>query len=307
MKNRQLTLSVSSILRFAHNMNLKKAQKEFVQDLYDRKKSSLTASAYTKDLDQLIKYLFERGITAVEEVLPQHLEDFLQNLYDSKKLSPKSVSRKINSIKSFSNFLLTKNYLNKNPAKDIKHPQLETKTPKIFSKTECLALRECARKDPKTHAMVELMLQTGIRISELAGMEVVHLDLGEPATVFIPKRESQKERVIPLNNKAKETLKEFLEIGRQVESPFLFTTKSGKAILIRNIRSSMERLFKRAGLKGAKVNDFRHTFTGRQLAMGVSLQTVCRVAGHKTLTTTEKYLKYMDIKKPGNKEVLEEL
>jgi len=288
-------------------INLKKAQKEFVQDLYDRKKSSLTASAYAKDLDQLITYLFERDITAVEEVLPQHLEDFLQNLYDSKKLSPKSVSRKINSTKSFSTFLLARSYVNKNLAKSLKHPQLETKAPNIFSKTECLALRECARKDLKTRAIVELMLQTGIRISELAGMEVAHLDLGEPATVFIPKKESQKERVIPLNNKAKEALKEFLEVERQIESPFLFTTKSGKAILIRNIRSSMERLFRRAGLKSAKVNDFRHTFTGHQLAMGVSLQTVCRVAGHKTLTTTEKYLKYMDIKKSGNKEILEEL
>lgn len=287
--------------------NLTKAQKEFVQDLHDRKKSSLTASAYSKDLDQLITYLFEHGITAVEDVSAQQLEEFLQNLYDAKKLSPKSVSRKINSIKSFSNFLLEKNLVTINLAKAIKHPQLETKAPKIFSKTECMALRECARKDCKTQAIVELMLQTGIRISELAGMETAHLDLGEPATVFIPKKESQKERVIPLNKKAVSALKEFLEVERQIESRFLFTTKSGKAILIRNIRSSMERLFKRAGLEGAKVNDFRHTFTGHQLAMGVSLQTVCRVAGHKTLTTTEKYLKYMDIKKPGNKEALEEL
>lgn len=288
-------------------MNLKKAQKEFVQDLYDRKKSSLTASAYSKDLDQLIKYLFERDITAVEEVLPQHLEDFLQSLYTAKKLSPKSVSRKINSIKSFYKYLNTQGYIPQNVAQGLIHPQLETKTPKIFGRTEILALRECARKDPKTHAMVELMLQTGIRISELSGMETAHLDLGEPAKLFVPQRESQRERIIPLNNKAKEALQVFLGIERQIESPHLFTTKSGKAILIRNIRSSMERLFKHAGLKGAKVNDFRHTFTGHQLAMGVSLQTVCRVAGHKTLTTTEKYLKYMDIKKPGNKEVLEEL
>ena len=287
--------------------NLKKAQKEFVQDLYDRKKSSLTASAYTKDLDQLLKYLFDCGVTAAEEMSSQHLEEFLQNLYDAKKLSPKSISRKINSIKSFSAFLVARSYLDTNLAKDIKHPQLITKAPKIFSKTECLALREVARKDPKTLAMVELMLQTGIRISELAGLEVDHLDLGKLSTLFIPQRESQKERVIPLNNKAREALQKFIETERQIDSTFLFTTRSGKAILIRNIRSSMERLFKRAGLKGSKVNDFRHTFTGQQLAMGVSLQTICRVAGHKTLTTTEKYLKYMGIKKSGTKEVLEEL
>ena len=289
-------------------MNLKKAQKEFVQDLYNKKRSSLTALAYTKDLDQLVTHLFKQDITAVEDVLPRHLEDFLQNLYDSKKLSLKSVSRKINSIKSFCKYLYVRGYTQQNVAQGLKHPHLESKTPKIFGKTECLAIRECARKDLKTRAMVELMLQTGIRISELAGMEVAHVDLGEPATVFIPKKESQKERIIPLNNRAKGILKEYLETGRQIESRFLFTTKSGKAMLIRNIRSSMGRLFKRAGLKRAKVNDFRHTFIRHQLAMGVSLQTVCRVAGHKTLNTTEKYLKYTDIiKEPGTKEVLGEL
>ena len=288
-------------------INLTRAQKEFVQDLHDSKKSSLTASAYSKDLDQLIKYLFNRGITAVEEVQPKHLEDFFQSLYDANQLSPKSVSRKINSIKSFFRYLASKGYAPQNMAQSLKHPQLETKTPKIFSKTECLALREAARKDLKTHTMVELMLQTGIRISELAGMEVTHVTLEEPATVFIPKKESQKERIIPLNSKAKSALADFLAAEERIESPFLFATKSGKAILIRNIRSSMERLFHRAGLRDAKVNDFRHTFTGHQLAMGVSVQTVCRVAGHKTITTTEKYLKYMEISKPGVKEVLEEI
>lgn len=287
--------------------NLKRVQKEFVQNLYDTKKSGLTALAYSKDLDQLISHLFSTGITAVEEMSPQHLEDFLRNLYSTSKLSLKSVSRKINSIRSFCGYMHTKGYTPQNLAKDIKHPKLETKAPKIFSKTECLALRESARKDLKTRAMVELMLQTGIRISELAAIEVSHVDLGDPATIFIPKKESQKERVIPLNSRIKDVLKEFVELGQRIESQFLFSTKSGRAILIRNIRSSMERLFKRAGIKDAKVNDFRHTFTGHQLAMGVSLQTVCRVTGHKTLTTTEKYLKYMDIKKPGTKEVLEEL
>jgi len=288
-------------------LNLTKAQKNFVQDLYDRKKSGLTAAAYAKDLDQLISYLCDYGVTAVGEVTPEHLEKYLLHLYDVKKLSPKSVSRKINSIKSFYKYLTAQGHATHNIANGLKHPKLETKTPNIFGTTECLALRECARKDPKTLAMVELLLQTGIRISELSSMEIGHLDLGEPATVFIPKKESQKERVIPLNNKAKQALQNFLELDRQVPSPFLFATKSGKAILIRNIRSSLDRLFHRAGLRGAKVNDFRHTFTGHQLALGVSLQTVCRVAGHKTLTTTEKYLKYMAIKKPGTKERLEEL
>jgi site-specific recombinase XerD len=288
-------------------MNLKKAQKDFMQNLRDNNRSSATVAAYNKDLDQLVKHLLERSVTSVDEVDIKHLDGFIKELYDAFNLTHKSVSRKINSIKSFYKYLTAQGYITKNPADELKHPKLEPKTPKIFSKVEYMALREVSRKDLKSYAIVELLLQTGIRISELSLLEVAHLDLGESATLFIPKRESQKERIIPLNARARETVKKYLDERMQKDSPYLFSTKSGKAMLIRNIRSSIDRIFKRAGLENAKVNDFRHTFTAHQLMMGVSIQTVCRVAGHKTMATTQKYLKYVNIDKAGKKEVLEEL
>lgn len=286
-------------------VNLKKAQKEFVLNLQSRNKSSATVLAYSKDLDQLIDHLLKQGITAVDEVLESHLDDFIKSM-EKTGLTQKSISRKINSIKSFYKYLVNAGHASKNPSTSLKHPQLEAKEPKIMSKMEFMALREVARRDIRSFAMVELLLQTGIRISELSNLEVSHLDLGESTTLFIPKRESQKERIIPLNKRAKEVLQNYLS-ERQNDSRFLFATKSGKAMLIRNIRASMGRLFKHADLKDVTVNDLRHTFTAHQLMMGVSVNTVCRVAGHKTLATTQKYLKYLKMDKAGNKEVLEEL
>lgn len=283
-----------------------KAHKDFVQHLHDGGKSTSTILAYSKDLDQLTKHLFDKGITAVDEITSQHLTDFIQGLTDAGKLTQKSVSRKINSIKSFYRYLAVTGLADKNVSSVLVHPKLEAKDPKIMSLVEYMALREVARRDTKLYTMVEVLLQTGIRISELSGLEVAHLDLTESATLFIPKRESQKERVIPLNKKAKESIQKFIA-ERQISTGFLFSTKSGKPILIRNIRASMERLFKRAGLSDVTVNDLRHTFTAHQLAKGVSLQTVCRVAGHKTLSTTQKYLKYLKMNKGGSKENLEEL
>lgn len=287
-------------------VNIKKARKDFVQNLQEGGKSTSTVLAYSKDLDQLTKHLFDRGVTAVEEVTPEHLVDFVKEVAQVSKLTQKSVSRKINSIKSFYKFMLANGLAQENASSALKHPRLESKEPKIMTKTEFMALREVARRDVKLYTMVEVLLQTGVRISELSGLETAHLDLGESATLFVPKRESQKERVVPLNKRAREALQKYLEV-RQENSPFLFATRSGRAMLIRNIRASMERLFKRAGLKDVTVNDLRHTFTAHQLSAGVSVNTVRQVAGHKTPSTTQKYLKYLKMDKGGSKETLEEL
>lgn len=286
--------------------NIKKAQKSFIENIRDAGKSSSTILAYDKDLDQLISYLLTKGKTFVDEVTPEHLTDFIEDIEKTYQLKQKSISRKINSIKSFYKYLITSGLVDKNASTVLTHPKLEPKDPKIMSKVEYMALREVARRDFKLYTMVEVLLQTGVRISELSGMEISHLDLGDQATLFIPKRESQKERVIPLNKRIKETLVKYVN-ERQAGSDFLFATKSGKPILIRNIRASMERLFKRAGLEEVTVNDMRHTFTAHQLMAGTSLNTVCRVAGHKTITTTQKYLKYLKMDKAGNKETLEDL
>lgn len=283
-----------------------KSHKEFVENLKRAGRSTSTILAYSKDLEQLTKYLFDKGVTAVEEVTVEHLADFIKKLSESGKLAQKSISRKVNSIKSFFNYLTNVEKIHANPAQTLTHPKLEAKAPKILSTLEYMALREASRRDIKLYTMVEVLLQTGIRISELSNLEVTHLDMGEQATLFIPKKESQKERVIPLNKRIKEQIQQYIK-EKNIKEGYLFATKSGKQILIRNIRATMERLFKRAGLSGVSVNDLRHTFTAHQLEKGVSLQTVSRVAGHKTLATTQKYLKYLKLEKPGNKETLEEL
>jgi integrase/recombinase XerC/integrase/recombinase XerD len=81
----------------------------------------------------------------------------------------------------------------------------------------------------------------------------------------------------------------------------LFITKSGKPFLIRNIRTAVERYFRLAEVKNAKVNDLRHTFVAHHLKHGVSLLLISKVLGHKRLSTTERYLEYVkDCAKENN-------
>ena len=184
----------------------------------------------------------------------------------------------------------------------LKHPKFETNAPRILTKMEYRALRDAAKNDVRSYAMIEVLLQTGVTISELAGIRMEDLEIkGEIGTLFIPKRNNKVERTIPLNKAVVEAINRHIEKGRpkvEKSSNDLFITKTGKTLLIRNIRSTIDRFFRLAGVEKAKVNDLRHTFVAHHLENGVSISYLAKVSGHKRESTTEKYLEY--IQKPEN-------
>jgi integrase/recombinase XerC/integrase/recombinase XerD len=93
-----------------------------------------------------------------------------------------------------------------------------------------------------------------------------------------------------LNKSSETALKRYLEIRPNTKEDTLFITKTGRPLLVRNIRTAIDRYFRLAGIKDAKVNDLRHTFVAHHLMAGTSLVLVSKLAGHKRLATTEKYL-----------------
>ena len=98
---------------------------------------------------------------------------------------------------------------------------------------------------------------------------------------------------MPVNKSAKEALNRFLNNRPTVKDDHVFITKSGKPFLVRNIRTAIERYFRIAGIEGAKVNDLRHTFVAHHLKHGVSLVLLSKILGHKRLSTTERYLDFV--------------
>ncbi len=79
------------------------------------------------------------------------------------------------------------------------------------------------------------------------------------------------------------------------EDDHLVVTRTGKPLLVRNIRASIDRYYKKAGIENAKVNDLRHTWIAHHIKQGTSLVTISKMAGHKRLATTEKYLEHVEI------------
>jgi len=282
------------------------AHKKFVDHLSGLGRSSSTLIAYGKDIEQLLEYLSKKGLSMVHEIELGHLEEFMTKLANE-EYTPKSISRKTNSTKTFFKFLDSENFIEVNVAEMLKHPKVEIKPPRILSELEYRALRDVARDDHRTFAIIEVLLQTGVTISELANIQINHLNMeGDNMSLFVPQKNAKDERRVPLNKAVVDAVKRYIEHARpkDKESDYLFVTKTGNALLVRNIRSTLDRFFKSAGIENVKVNDLRHTFVAHHLMKGTSLVYLSKIVGHKRVSTTERYLQYIDKKSSDEKSEL---
>jgi integrase/recombinase XerC len=284
-------------------MELTSAHAQFVEHLGARRRAKATVIAYAKDIEQLVTFLGGSGKKTVETVTHDDLSAFLKKL-TTDNYTPKSVSRKINSIKTFFRFLKATAAITHDPAVEIEHPKYEVKPPRILSKLEYRALRDACRADARTYAIVEVFLQTGLRIGELANLKISDV---KDVELHVAEQEGHLERMVPLNKAGKEALNSYLTVrGNGTPDQALFITKTGKALLIRNIRTAIDRYFRIAGIENAKVNDLRHTFIAHHLMAGTPITTLSKLVGHKRLSTTEKYLDLIKDKQ-GETVKLEEL
>ncbi len=265
---------------------------KFLADLKKNGRASATVIAYGKDLEQFMEFLFQKQQKeTIESIVGDDIEQFKQLLVNE-NYTDKSIYRKVNSIKSFFRFLRALGVISENPANTIAHPKYNLSDPRILTKLEYRALRDACRADKRISTIVEVLLQTGMRISELANLEIADVDF-DAKTIKIRPQESHQQRIVPLNNAAFVAIQEYMQIRPQTRQKALFVTKTCRPFLVRNIRTAIDRYFRLAGIKDAKVNDLRHTFVVQQLAAGTPLVYVSQLVGHKRITTTEKYLKML--------------
>jgi site-specific recombinase XerD len=169
---------------------------------------------------------------------------------------------------------------------------------------EYRALRDIARGDARIAAIIELILQTGMRISEVANMKLENI---KDDKVIIESYATQPERTVPINKRASESLASYLKERPQTSSPYVFTSKNGKPLAVRNIRAAIDRYMQKSEISGYSVNDLRTTFIVENLKQGVDIVLLSQIVGHKRLSTTERYLNLAQIKDPGKKQMLAEL
>lgn len=276
---------------------------EFIKSLEKIGRSPATILAYKSDLDQLVEFLVKTNVATPDQVKLANLDSFRDTLL-AQKYTPKSVSRKLNAVKTFFRWMVEENYITVDLSKEVTHPKVEVSEPKFLTPLEYRALRDASRSDTRISAMIELILQTGLRISEVANIKKIDvLD----STLKVEGYATQPERTIPLNKPAKDAIDRYLTERPNILSDYLFISKTGKPLAVRNIRASIDRFIQKAELPKYSVNDLRTTFIIENIKNGVDLMLVSQVSGHKRLSTTERYLSLANIKEVGKKPTLIEL
>ncbi len=277
---------------------------KFTAQLQSQGKSGFTIVAYKKDLEQFIGYLSSREINDIRDVKKPEIEGFITKLI-TENYTKKSASRKLNSIRTFFRHLKNSNVIEQNPSLDVSHPKYIQTPPRIFSKLEYRAIRDVSKEDPRTYAIVEILLQTGVRIGELTNIYISDV---KDSVLIVRGYGKSVGREVPLNPSVKKAVIDYLAVRgpQSSEEDLLFVTRTGKGLLIRNVRQIIMRCFKEVGIENATINDFRNTFIAHQLMAGYSIDYIAKIVGHKRLSSTERFLSLVK-EAPSKKDKIEEL
>lgn len=206
---------------------------EYFETMYmpSRNLAMRTRVEYKHDVHQLLEFLRRQGVSTVEQVGLRHLQSFFADL-DAKGLTGITRRRKTASIRSFFSFLHTSAFIPHDPTLELIPPERENKEPRFLSVQEYQALLRACSYSPRDTAIIELILQTGMRLTEVVKLTTYDVELParitrDPTnvgTIHILGK-GRKNRTLPLNYKACRALATWLKMRPDIDAPALFVTK----------------------------------------------------------------------------------
>ena len=255
---------------------------------------SNTLSSYMRDVNQYSTWLHERGGN-LRKVKKESIAEYFEYL-SSKGKSPATITRSTASIKSFYNFMVASGAMKTNPAKTLTGVKVERKYPEILTSKEVelfLEQPKCVdEKGFRDHAMLELLYATGIRVSELIGLNVddVNLTVG-----FIRCVTRDKERVIPLYAAAVKALQDYIKdirprIVASDDEPALFVNMNGERMSRQGFWKIIKYYQEKAEItKDVTPHTLRHSFAVHLLENGADLRSIQEMLGHADISSTQIY------------------
>jgi site-specific recombinase XerD len=256
-----------------------------------RNLAARTRIEYTHDLENFIDYLERSSINRVGELQIPHIDRYLAEL-DARGLSGATRKRMAITIRSFLAFLFRNSYLSNDLSSRIIIPFPEQVIPRILTQAEYTRLLYVCSSSIRDTAIITLLLQTGIRLSELTRLTLSNAEIGSSGKgkLLVISSGSRKGRLIPLNAKASQALEAYLETRSSTKYQILFINYQGKPMGARGIQKRIMKYYQLAKIPGASVHSLRHTFGVQHIAKGTSLKTVQEVMGHQDIRTTEAYI-----------------
>jgi integrase/recombinase XerC len=275
---------------------MNKELSEFLAYLrHERNASAHTIAGYERDLRQLKDYLSEAGVRW-DKAGNVTLRGFLATLHE-KKRKKSTVGRKLAAMRSFYDFCLRRKWISENPAKILSTPRQEKRVPSFLSEEEAAGLLELPATDKpidlRDRAILELFYATGMRVSELVGLELGDVHFGE--RLVRVRGKGKKERLVPFGRKSEETLQAYLKARPLLQEKTaggsaVFLNYRGERLTPRSVQRMVHAYIRKTAVsRKISPHSLRHSFASHLLGRGADLRVIQELLGHASLATTQKY------------------
>jgi integrase/recombinase XerC len=252
----------------------------------EKNASPHTLRSYRSDLLEFTQSLDG----SVESADSRTIRAFLVSLH-ARGLDPVSVARKLAAVRSFYRFLVRRGVVERNPARETRGPRRAQKLVSFLPIDEATAVVDAralggAARD-RDVAILELLYATGLRVSELTGLDVEAVDRAERTVRVLGK--GRKERIVPYGTSAARALERYLAPRAVTRGP-LFVNARGGRLTDRSVRNVVRRAARSAGVvRRVTPHTLRHTFATHLLDAGADLRAIQELLGHSRLSTTQRY------------------
>ena len=264
----------------------------------ERNYSKHTVKAYITDIGEFLRVIKEKklvgdkeGAIDFEKLDETPVRAYISWLYTRNSRS--SISRKLASVRTFFEFLIRKGALKNNLAKLVPTPRGEKRLPTFLTVDEVVKLLSIEGSGAllsRDVAVLELLYSSGLRVSELVGINLNDIDLKNLTVKVLGK--GNKERIVPVGSKAAQALDEYLHerLGMNPGGDHLFVNTRGDRLNVRSVDRIIKKYALLAGIpKNVSPHVLRHTFATHLLGGGADLRAIQEMLGHKSLSTTQRY------------------
>jgi len=260
---------------------------------HERHLSAHTVTNYRRDLGRFASYLDKQQISSWSSINESDVRSYISTRH-RQQLAPRSLQRELSAIRSFFNYLITEQILSYNPAKSVQAPKAKQPLPKTLDVDQMQRLLEIKDNDSlaiRDRAILELFYSSGLRLSELVGLNLEQLELKQAMLTVTGK--GNKTRRLPIGKKAIEALQDWLKIRRditKIENNAVFLSQQGKRLSARSVQQRMRHWAQKQGMAShVHPHMLRHSFASHVLESSGDLRAVQELLGHSDINTTQIY------------------
>jgi integrase/recombinase XerC len=264
---------------------------QFLSELSGKNRSPLTICCYGIDVSQFLSWISENDLTVSTPaaITKSHLSEYLSSL-SNQGLSGRTRTRKLAAIKEYFRFMVGSGVIATSPAESVSAPKRERNGRTYLTPAEYTRLLSLAGSNSRDYAILQVFLQTGIRVSELCSLTLSDVDLAD-RTLTIRQGKGMADRSIELEKKGSQAIKNHLRSRAQSLSDALFLNYQAEPISERGVQKLLAKYVKLAGItKKISPHSLRHTFATYKAERGVSPYQLQQWLGHRNLTTTQIYV-----------------